>query len=204
VGSGSGSAARQHPGGLRRTSSFTAPRGARHACFSGCRTAAVGLDGSNDHSEEGEGHATEDPSGQPEPAPLGWAAVTDLAVPAVSSLLRPPRDRGALDIADRVVAKIAGRAAGEVAGVEVPNVGGLRDLVGTATPKVQADVDGHTAAVTVVVAIDYPLPVYDTAAEVRRRVTERLAELAGIDRVDVRIEIDELFVSRRSNAPRVV
>jgi uncharacterized alkaline shock family protein YloU len=131
-------------------------------------------------------------------------AVTDLAIPVDVGVLRPARDRGALDIADRVVAKIAGRAASEVAGVEVPNSGGLRDLVGTATPKVQADVDGTTAAVTIVVAIDYPLPVFDTAAEVRRQVTRRLADLAGIERVEVRVEVTELFVSRRRTGPRVV
>jgi uncharacterized alkaline shock family protein YloU len=130
--------------------------------------------------------------------------MTELAIPAASAMLRPARDRGALDIADRVVAKIAGRAAAEVAGVEVPNMGGLRDLVGSATPKVQADVDGRTASVTVVVAIDYPLPVFDTAAEVRRQVTVRLADLAGIDRVDVRVEVAELTVSSRPTGPRVV
>ncbi len=131
--------------------------------------------------------------------------MTDLAVPASSTMLRPPRDRGALDIADRVVAKIAGRAAAEVAGVEVPNVGGLRDLVGTSTPKVHAEVDGNTAAVTVEVAIDYPLPVFDTAAVVRRQVIRRLADLAGMERVDVRIEVADLTVARRgAAAPRVV
>jgi len=108
-----------------------------------------------------------------------------------------------LDIADRVVAKIAARAASEVAGVEVPNAGGLRELVGSGVPKAQADVDGTTAAVTVVVAIDYPLPIFDTAAEIRRQVVARLAELAGMDRVDVRVEVAELTVSRRSTGRRV-
>jgi uncharacterized alkaline shock family protein YloU len=129
--------------------------------------------------------------------------MTDIAIPGGPALLRPARDRGALDIADRVVAKIAGRAASEVPGVQVPNAGGLRDLVGSGMPKVQADVDGTTAAVTVVVAIDYPLPVFDTAAEIRRQVTSRLADLAGIDRVDVRVEVAELIVSRRSTGRRV-
>ena len=136
----------------------------------------------------------------PPPGPLG----TDVAVPAARGLLRPPRDRGALDIADRVVVKVAGRAASEVDGVQVPNVGGLRDLVGSGTPKVQAKVDGHAASVTVVVAIDYPLPVFDTAAEVRRRVMVRLGELAGMDRVEVRVEVNELTTLARGGHPRVV
>jgi uncharacterized alkaline shock family protein YloU len=129
--------------------------------------------------------------------------MTDIAIPAGREALRPARDRGALDIADRVVAKIAGRAASEVPGVQVPNAGGLRDLVGTGMPKVQAEVDDTSAAVTIVVAIDYPLPVFDTAAEIRRQVTSRLAELAGLQRVDVRVEVDELTVSARSTGRRV-
>ncbi len=100
--------------------------------------------------------------------------------------------------------KVAGRAASEVDGVQVPNTGGLRDLVGSGTPKVQAKVDGHAASVTVVVAIDYPLPVFDTADEVRRQVTARLGELAGMDRVEVRIEVNELTTSARAAHPRVV
>jgi uncharacterized alkaline shock family protein YloU len=139
--------------------------------------------------------------GQPIPP---RTTVTDVVLPAARGLLRPPRDRGALDIAERVVVKIAGRAAAEVDGVQVPNAGGLRDLVGSATPKVQADVEGSAAAVTVVVAIDYPLPVFDTAAEVRRRVTVRLGELAGMDRVEVRVEVNELTTSARGAHPRVV
>ena len=146
-------------------------------------------------------HAGSVVEGQPSPP---RAPVTDVVLPAARGLLRPPRDRGDLDIADRVVAKIAGRAATEVDGVQVPNAGGLRDLVGSATPKVQADVEGTTAALTVVVAIDYPLPVFDTAAEVRRRVTARLGELAGMDRVEVRVEVNELTTSSRAAHPRVV
>ncbi len=127
--------------------------------------------------------------------------MTDLSVAVPGGMLRPPRDRGALDIADRVVAKIAGRAAAEISGVEVPTAGGIRDR---GAPKVEAHLDDNAATVSVVIAVDYPMPVFGTADEVRRRVAGRLAEFAGIHRVDVRVEVDELFVARKSNTPRVV
>lgn len=183
---------------------FTGAGEARLGCCGGAPAAAGTAPG-------GFSEANLQESGASHPAPrrgrhlLGppMATMTDIAFPAGRAALRPARDRGALDIADRVVAKIAGRAASEVPGVQVPNAGGLRDLVGSGMPKVQAEVDGVTAAVTIVVAIDYPLPVFDTAAEIRRLVTSRLSELAGLQLVEVRVEVDELTVSARSTGRRV-
>jgi uncharacterized alkaline shock family protein YloU len=109
-----------------------------------------------------------------------------------------------LTIRDRVVAKITGRAAGEVDGVEVRTAGGLRSLLGSTAPDVDADVDGTTASVNVTVVIDYPLPVFDTAAEIRRQVALRLAEYAGMDNVEIQVEIAGLAVGGRTTGPRVI
>ncbi len=56
----------------------------------------------------------------------------------------------------------------------------------------------------VAVTVEYPRPVFDTAAQVRRRVATRLAELAGIDKANVRIEITELTLDARPSVRRVV
>jgi uncharacterized alkaline shock family protein YloU len=130
--------------------------------------------------------------------------MTDLVV-TTDRPLRPARERGALNIAERVVAKIAGRAAAEVDGVDIRAAGGLGQLFGRTTPDVDAKLDGTTAAVTVTVAVAYPRPVFDTAAQVRRRVVTRLVELAGLDQVAVRVEIAELVVdASRATGPRVI
>jgi uncharacterized alkaline shock family protein YloU len=131
--------------------------------------------------------------------------MTDVATVADRPAMRPARERGALAIADRVVAKIAGRAATEVDDVDIRTAKGVGHLFGGNTLDVDAKVDGGTATVTVTVAVAYPSPVYDTAARVRRQVKARLVELAGLNQVEVRVEIAELAVGLgRTAGPRVV
>ena len=93
--------------------------------------------------------------------------------------------RGLLVIAPRVVERIAARAATEVDGVAPP---------GSASRPVQAqaDLQGPSATIALRLGVSYPLPVGRVAAEVRRRVADRVRELAGVAVEGLQIRVDEL------------
>jgi uncharacterized alkaline shock family protein YloU len=118
-------------------------------------------------------------------------AVTDMTNPPS----RPARERGNVDIAPRVVSKIAARAAGEVDGVEDRTTWDPGGLFAASTSAADADtkVEGTAASVKVTIAVRYPRPAWDVAAEVRRHVARGLGELIGPDHVEVRVDIAELI-----------
>lgn len=101
---------------------------------------------------------------------------------------------GRLTIADRVVEKIASQAANEVDRA----TGAPRRVLGVhvggddRAPQVDAHVDGGVATVSIVMSVAWPAPVRDVTRRVRDRVTERLAELAGITRAEVDIRVSAL------------
>jgi uncharacterized alkaline shock family protein YloU len=101
---------------------------------------------------------------------------------------------GRLTIADRVVEKIASQAANEVDRA----TGAPRRVLGVhvggddRAPQVDAHVDGGVATVSIVMSVAWPAPVRDVTRRVRDRVTERLAELAGITRAQVDIRVSAL------------
>ena len=102
--------------------------------------------------------------------------------------LPDPAERGRLDVADRVVERVASIAACEVSGVR--SVGsGLEGVVGRQYPKVGAQVAGGHARVQLDIAVDWPVPLASTAAQVRDHVRDRLTTLVGlaVDAVDVTI-----------------
>lgn len=102
--------------------------------------------------------------------------------------LPDPADRGRLDVADRVVERVAGIAACEVSGVR--SVGsGLGGVVGRQYPKVKAQVAGGHARIQLDIAVDWPVPLASTAAQVRDHVRDRLTTLVGlaVDAVDVTV-----------------
>jgi uncharacterized alkaline shock family protein YloU len=102
--------------------------------------------------------------------------------------LPDPAERGRLDVADRVVERVAGIAACEVSGVR--SVGsGLEGVVGRQYPKVRAQVAGGHARVQLDIAVDWPVPLASTAAQVRDHVRDRLTTLVGlaVDAVDVTV-----------------
>ncbi|WP_374970665.1 Asp23/Gls24 family envelope stress response protein [Terrabacter sp. BE26] len=102
--------------------------------------------------------------------------------------LPDPAERGRLDVADRVVERVAGIAACEVSGVR-PLGSGLDGVVGRQYPKVKAEVAGGHARVQLDIAVDWPVPLASTAAQVRDHVRDRLTSLVGlaVDAVDVTI-----------------
>ena len=108
-----------------------------------------------------------------------------LATPTVDLAGLPePGDRGLLDISPTVAEKIARRAATEVDGT-------------SGSMKADADVAPGRASIRLELGVEYPRPVGAVAAEVRRRVTERVNELTGLTVEAVDVTVSELPAPRR-------
>jgi uncharacterized alkaline shock family protein YloU len=115
------------------------------------------------------------------------------------------QDRGSLTIADRVVEKVAGAAAHEVDHV----TGVPRRVLGQTLGKVRPDsqaratakVDGSVVSVSVSVAIEYPTPVRQAAAEVRRRVMDQVGQICGLQVVDVHVDVPHFYSAAVASPP---
>lgn len=115
------------------------------------------------------------------------------------------RSRGSLELDRRVVEKIAAQAT-----VEVPTAGGTAGgLLGIGTradlsslPKVEVDLTGQTARVSVEVALDYPTPVSASAGEVRKHLVARVLELTGVE--VSRVDVSVIALSRPTRGKRVL
>ncbi|MET9960866.1 hypothetical protein ABZ128_17745 [Streptomyces sp. NPDC006326] len=113
----------------------------------------------------------------------------------------PPADRGATRIADRVVAKIAAQAAREALAGQ-PS-GGPADGAGAAGPHATVTVHHDIARVRVSLELGYPSDLGAQCAAVRRNVTLRIEECAGMAVPEVDIDIEHLHsVQTRSAAVR--
>ncbi|MFG3583110.1 DUF6286 domain-containing Asp23/Gls24 family envelope stress response protein [Streptomyces sp. NPDC047990] len=93
----------------------------------------------------------------------------------------PAARRGTTIVSDKAVRRIAERAAREA----------LPGRPVTAS-RVSAAVHGRRADVALGVSLPYPLPVAETAREVRRHVSERTRELTGLDVSLRRLSVDTL------------
>ncbi len=123
-------------------------------------------------------------SGSVDPAATTTAVIaTDARIPA--------EERGHLVIAPKTIERIAQAAAGEVSGIvrESP-----RSRSRSATPNVHATARlyGQFARLHLDVAARYPEPIPDVVAEVRRRVTDRLRELAEITVTSCDVDVTSL------------
>lgn len=133
--------------------------------------------------------------------------------------LPEPGERGRLDVAERVVVAIARAAALEVTGVATPSQGKaasrasgtvsqigeqLQGAVGRTLPRASAQVAGHRARVTVEVALLWPHPAAQVAAQVRDHVSARLDELAAVQTDAVTVTISSVVRSDRSTSTRRV
>lgn len=99
--------------------------------------------------------------------------------------------RGETRIADRVVAKIAAHAAKEAVGV-LPE-----DAL---SPRATVTVHRDTARVRISLELDYPTDIGLRCRGVRRRVTERLRTLTGMDVPEVAVRVERLLPTETGGA----
>ena len=111
---------------------------------------------------------------------------------------------GRITVADGVVRKIAamaaaehpdaGAAAARVLGRAVPGAGhlGVRGTNLDALPKTSVEVDGSKAFVTLEIAVRWPASVAKVTEQVRRRVRDRVRDLAGLQVDEVHIIVADL------------
>jgi uncharacterized alkaline shock family protein YloU len=121
---------------------------------------------------------------------------------------------GRISIQDRVVEKMASRAAAEIPdaggaaarvlgrGVDAGGVLGIRQASLDSLPKASADVDGALVVLSLSISVRWPAPVPAVSDAVRRRVTDRVAELTGLTVSEVSISVTDL-VTRLPAPPRV-
>lgn len=98
-----------------------------------------------------------------------------------------PGERGATRITDRVVAKIAARAAREALPVLSAEA---------ADPHATVSVRHSVARVRVSLELDYPGDIGRQCGAVRRRVTERVEALAGMEVPEVAVQVERLHSAR--------
>jgi uncharacterized alkaline shock family protein YloU len=114
--------------------------------------------------------------------------------------------RGRLVINDRVVEKVAARAVSEVDLA----TGAPRTVFGQTLGRAREDspartaarVDGGLVTVTVSMSVAWPAPVREVAAQVRRRVVQRVEEIVGLRVAEVDIDVPTLL-TEHAPAPRV-
>ncbi|GHH55216.1 Asp23/Gls24 family envelope stress response protein [Streptomyces candidus] len=97
----------------------------------------------------------------------------------------PAADRGALQIADRVVTKIAARAASEALGDTPP--------AGVAAPHAEVAVRDSRARVRIGLELGFPSDIAAQCALVRRQVSLKVRELAGMEVPEVTVVVDRLL-----------
>lgn len=103
--------------------------------------------------------------------------------------------RGTTHVPDAVIAKVISQAASEVAEVGsssggVLGVGQRRDF--SRRPRVDVELFGATALVTIDLGLLYPSPLETTAERIREVVTSRLARDVGIHQAQIDIHVSWL------------
>ncbi|MGW5368327.1 hypothetical protein ACWES4_08610 [Streptomyces sp. NPDC004011] len=112
----------------------------------------------------------------------------------------PPGERGALRSADRDVAKIASRAAREALGpLPADAAAPHAAVVVHSHPRAGSGVGSPvgTARVRVQVELAHPADIGSRCAAVRRRVTERVGELASMEVLEVAVRVERLHLAPR-------
>ncbi|EFG65481.1 hypothetical protein, partial [Streptomyces sp. SPB074] len=97
-----------------------------------------------------------------------------------------PAERGATRIADRVVAKIAAQAAREAIAPLPP---------GARAPRTAVTVHREVARVRVSAELAYPGDLGAQCGAVRRRVAERVGDLAGMRVPEVAVQVERLHLA---------
>ncbi|MFG6446505.1 Asp23/Gls24 family envelope stress response protein [Microbacterium sp. P07] len=114
---------------------------------------------------------------------------------------------GRTQIAESVIAKIAGIAAREVPGVFALGGGGarafgaIRDAMNQTdlTQGVKVEVGETQAAADLVIVVDYPQPIHQVAANVRTAVASAITRLAGLEVVEVNVDVNDVHLPGDDN-----
>ena len=126
-----------------------------------------------------------------------------------------PADRGSTTIADEVVEKIAGYAAREVEGVydlggDVARVfASVKERVGLGNKDdlsaqgVTVRLEGKTAAVKIIIVIEYGYVVYSVTEKVRAQVISAVESLLGLEVTAVDINVDDVHIDESKLAATV-
>lgn len=110
---------------------------------------------------------------------------------------------GETRVAEVVVAKLAQRAAlsvDEVVGLDRGAAGAVSGVMGRvrggdhAIQGVSVEVGRSQTAVDLTVAVLYPSPIGEVASAVRRAVTDEVSRMAGLEVVEVNVEVIDLPV----------
>lgn len=110
---------------------------------------------------------------------------------------------GETRVAEVVVAKLAQRAAlsvDEVVGLDRGAAGAVSGVMGRvrggdhAIQGVTVEVGRSQTAVDLTVAVLYPSPIGEVASAVRRAVTDEVSRMAGLEVVEVNVEVIDLPV----------
>ena len=123
-------------------------------------------------------------------------------------------DRGTTTISNEVVEKIAGFGAREVEGVydlggDLARVfGSLKEKVGLGESEeenrgVSVRLEGRTAAIKIVIVIEYGYQVYTVTEQVRGKVIAAVEELLGLDVTAVDIVVDDIHIDESKLASTV-
>ncbi|MFD7297476.1 Asp23/Gls24 family envelope stress response protein [Streptomyces sp. NPDC059897] len=104
-----------------------------------------------------------------------------------------PAERGATRIADRVVAKIAAHAAREAVD-RVPE--------GGAAPSATVTVRQDSARVRISLELEYPTDIGRQCGAVRRQVSQRVRELAGMEVPEVAVQVERLHSAHTRGTDR--
>jgi uncharacterized alkaline shock family protein YloU len=110
-------------------------------------------------------------------------------------------ERGSTTIKDSVVSRIAGMAAGEVEGVRMGGsasraAGGiLESVTGSDSQKrgISVEVGRVEAAVDLTMGIEYGRNIRELAEQVRRRITERVESLTGLQITELNVTVSEII-----------
>lgn len=105
-------------------------------------------------------------------------------------------------ISDGVIAKVAGIAAREVPGVHALGGGGarafgaIRDAVNATDlgQGVKVEVGETQAAADITIVVAYPAPIHEVAERVRSAVAGAITQLAGLEVVEVNVEVNDVHV----------
>ena len=109
----------------------------------------------------------------------------------------PQGSLGDLRIADKVVEKVVSQVIREVPRAQGVARRVLGRPLGSVEPdesaRVDADVDGGLVTLAASISVQYPQPIREVTAQVRRRVVDRVQEMLALEVVRFDIDVPHLY-----------